>query len=314
MVQQDGSDRMSYNVEDSDEIFDDDDDDECSVRQTVSCSFRPLLIAFTLSDGGLHKGLAPFRAFGTPCVREMSARCDGTQNVMEPCFVKLTADDIVKEQRKLIQVGAQMPLSNMLDMHVERGGVNEAPWAHRQTAFAVLYYDDQEKLFAKAGISVNGEVSTELSSNRADHLKAIDAVAVRGSSGDFVLDQQTITCQVCLEDFEKEEVENNMSVGRYVQICGGDGRLILDADCIWLRACFLQRMLGSKNFLCRGNICRGQEKSTMICLGSSEILKKYQARLIDSYVNNNPRIKWCPVKLELPALSKQNDKKPQWVS
>mmetsp|Transcript_50785 Transcript_50785/g.158688 ORF Transcript_50785/g.158688 Transcript_50785/m.158688 type:complete len:584 (+) Transcript_50785:83-1834(+) len=245
-VEEDGSDRMSCNVDDSDEIFDDDDDD-CSMEVCTKDSHH-----------------------------------SGPSNMPESCYVKLTADDIVKEQRKLIQNVVEL---TKLPGHTARQLLQEMKWSFENVA--VLYYDDQDKLFAKAGISVNGE--------------AIDAVAVRGSSGSFVLDQQTITCQVCLEDFEREEAEKGMSTA------SGCGHVFCNA--CWVRHITTQVKEGqAARISCAGEtFVEGKRRRCNIILdecfveellrgsgGSAEILKKYQTRLIDSYVNNNPTIKWCP--------------------
>lgn len=42
-------------------------------------------------------------------------------------------------------------------LYIPHPGRQEMKWSFENVA--VLYYDDQDKLFAKAGISVNGEVA-----------------------------------------------------------------------------------------------------------------------------------------------------------
>jgi hypothetical protein len=205
--------------------------------------------------------------------------------------VALTGDDIGLEQQKLITNVQDL---TEVESHVARQLLQEMNWNFE--SLAELYYEDTEKLLAKAGIAVKAPVRLKpLQTEKSGlHLEA---------NGSF-------TCQVCFDSFEEEEVAASV---RVFPSCG-------HAMC---KGCWFQQLKTqiidegcSVRIACPGfSIVDGKVKRCNIILDErfvGSLLKevelegeesdaqrtraRYQKQLNDNYVNNNPCIKWCPVR------------------
>ena len=174
--------------------------------------------------------------------------------------------------------------------HVARQLLQEMKWNYE--AVAELYYEDTDKLLAKAGV--------------------VAATRVQKSNSGFHLTEkaETFTCQVCYEDFEgAEQVAANVreypSCGH--AMCKGcwfqqlKTQIIDEGVCVRI-ACPGFSMVGGKVVRCNiilderfvDNLLKevladGDEPE------AGRVLKHFEKHLNDNYVNNNQCIKWCPV-------------------
>mmetsp|Transcript_18645 Transcript_18645/g.45859 ORF Transcript_18645/g.45859 Transcript_18645/m.45859 type:complete len:553 (-) Transcript_18645:95-1753(-) len=205
-----------------------------------------------------------------------------SMNRGEKTYIPLTAEAIEIEQKKAIQ---QVIDLTQLKPHVARQLLQEMRWSYE--ALAELYFEDPEKLLSKAGAAVDGE--------------AVDSAALRRSDSQPLGDEE-VTCQVCWDSCTGDEVAEKMT---WSEPCGH----VFCNDC-WRRhlrvqiedenqaariPCAGETVLpcgktGRCNIVVDENVverllAQGEDKA---------LLKKYRVRLLETYVNNNPHVKWCP--------------------
>ena len=201
----------------------------------------------------------------------------------------LTGDDIGLEQQKIIKNVQDL---TEVESHVARQLLQEMRWNYE--AVAELYFEDAEKLLAKAGIVVAEA--------------AVDKRAQGSESGLHLETDGSFTCQVCYDTFEGEEVAANV---RVFPSCG-------HAMC---KGCWFQQLKTqiieegvSARISCPGfSMVDGRVVRCNIILDElfvGNLLKevelaqeepdaqrtraRYHKQLNFNYVNNNQCIKWCP--------------------
>lgn len=111
-----------------------------------------------------------------------------------------------------------------------------------------------------------------------------------------------VTCQLCFDSFEGEEAAQNMT---RIDVCGhmfcnecwrhhlkvrihdeGEGAKIMCAG--------ESQLENGKSGRCN-IVLDEQVVERLLQQGSDkDLLKRYSCRLVDTYVNNNPTVKWCP--------------------
>eukprot|EP00802_Teleaulax_amphioxeia_P001616 Tamp_01618.p3 GENE.Tamp_01618~~Tamp_01618.p3 ORF type:complete len:510 (-),score=134.29 Tamp_01618:2953-4482(-) len=161
-------------------------------------------------------------------------------------------------------------------------------------SLAELYYEDTEKLLAKAGIAVSEAT--------------VGKQAQRSASGLHLEADGSFTCQVCYDTFEGEEVAANVRVFPSCghAMCKGCWfqqlkTQIIDEGVSVRIACPGFSMINGKVVRCNiilderfvGNLLKevelaGEEPD------AQRTRARYQKQLNDNYVNNNHSIKWCP--------------------
>mmetsp|Transcript_49385 Transcript_49385/g.116377 ORF Transcript_49385/g.116377 Transcript_49385/m.116377 type:complete len:602 (+) Transcript_49385:258-2063(+) len=220
-----------------------------------------------------------------------------SMNNKEPAFQALTSDDIVTEQREAIE--RVMDLTQV-PSHMARQLLQEMRWNHE--ALAELYFEDPDRLMAKAGLQVNGEAvdSVILQTSASNgHKSGAEGGA---ASQDLTVGQASVTCQVCMDEFSGEEAGRSMTA---LLQCGH----MFCNDC-WRR--HLQFQIDDQGqaarISCPGeavvegrkigkcNIIVDERVVERLLEGGADrrLLAKYKKRLIEEYVNNNASIKWCP--------------------
>jgi ariadne-1 len=204
-------------------------------------------------------------------------------------YVALTAEDIGLEQQKLITSVQDL---TEVEGHVARQLLQEMKWNYE--ALAELYYEDTDKLLAKAGIAEAEEAVGKRAPNSASGLQ-LDA------DGSF-------TCQVCFDTFEEAAASASvclaptcghaMCKGCWFQQVktkiideglsariGCPGFSMVDGKVVRCNIILDERFIGT---LLKDVEEAGEEpdaQRTRAC---------YHKQLNDNYVNNNQCIKWCP--------------------
>ena len=209
----------------------------------------------------------------------------------ETAYVSLTGDDIGLEQHELITNVQDL---TEVESHVARQLLQEMKWNYE--SLAELYYEDTEKLLAKAGIAVSEAT--------------VGKQAQRSASGLHLEADGSFTCQVCYDTFEGEEVAANVRVFPSCghAMCKGCWfqqlkTQIIDEGVSVRIACPGFSMINGKVVRCNiilderfvGNLLKevelaGEEPD------AQRTRARYQKQLNDNYVNNNHSIKWCPVR------------------
>ena len=210
--------------------------------------------------------------------------------------VALTADDVGTEQQKLIEKVQEL---TQVESYVARQLLQQMNWNFDR--LAELYYEDEEKLRAKAGIAVSDTAGAGTGTQRQD-------------SGLHVNDAARFECQVCYSTFEgAEEVLANV---RGYPTCGHamctgcwfqhlktqivdegvsvripcPGFSMVDAKVVRCNIILGEKFVGQ---LLKDVETAGEEKD------AARTRKRYERLLNDNYVNNNQAIRWCPVRVLL---------------
>ena len=208
-------------------------------------------------------------------------------------YVPLTADDIALEQQELIRNVQDL---TAVEGHISRQLLQEMKWSYESVA--EVYYEDPERLLAKAGVTV-----TEAAASRKSlgHEKSGMNIEYNGS----------FTCQVCFDTFEGEEIVAKVCS---FPTCGH----AMCTDCWFqqLKTQIIDEGASVKiacpgfstvdNKIVRCNVILderfvGQVLKKVEDVGTNPDAKRtrqrYHKQLNDNYVNNNYCIKWCPVRV-----------------
>ena len=201
----------------------------------------------------------------------------------------LTGDDIGLEQHKLIKNVQDL---TEVESHVARQLLQEMRWNFE--SLAELYYEDTEKLLAKAGIAVSEA--------------AVDNPAQGSESGLHLEADGSFMCQVCYDTFEGEKVAANVRVFPSCghALCKGcwfhhlKTQIIEEGVSVRI-SCPGFSMVDGRVVRCNiildelfvGNLLKEVELAEKEP-DAQRTRARYHKQLNVNYVNNNQCIKWCP--------------------
>eukprot|EP00286_Rhodomonas_abbreviata_P029760 CAMPEP_0181315586 /NCGR_PEP_ID=MMETSP1101-20121128/15456_1 /TAXON_ID=46948 /ORGANISM="Rhodomonas abbreviata, Strain Caron Lab Isolate" /LENGTH=529 /DNA_ID=CAMNT_0023422807 /DNA_START=41 /DNA_END=1630 /DNA_ORIENTATION=+ len=212
-----------------------------------------------------------------------------SENVQRP-FLSLCPAAIVAEQQQSIE--KVIEITGLPD-HMARTFLQEMKWDFAK--LTEFYYEDQDRALAKVGLAVGSEVSAAPTKLGEESEQGEGRSEVKEGEESFE------TCEVCFDEIRTEQLSSHMT------IVAGCGHRFCN-EC-WRRHIKVQIDEGAAiRIRCAGRSSQGggggrqcnlildeRVVGRLLEAGSDEeSLSKYRRRQMESYVNDNPLVKWCP--------------------